>query len=176
MLTDQAGQLWRLVTALEGAAVVLVVYRGDWCPYCNVQLAVMARSYDEYLRRGAAIAEFCSGGSITTAAMVAKLLLPFPILSDPGGAGAIRPWGVWDAKDAMSKPAIVVLLSDGWEVFHTVGVEFSGPTLPTERRTGTEGAAGVMGWLAEAPGRANRWASLPGWMWQTVWRLGRRSV
>jgi len=29
-LTDQAGHPWRLATALETSAVVLVFYRGDW--------------------------------------------------------------------------------------------------------------------------------------------------
>lgn len=29
-LTDQAGQPWTLSTALLDAAVVVVVYRGDW--------------------------------------------------------------------------------------------------------------------------------------------------
>jgi len=84
----------------------------------------MARSYGDYLRRGATIAAVVIDSPEQNAAMVAKLLLPFPVLSDPAGEKAIQPYGVWDAKGAMSKPAIVVLAPDGQEVFRSVGVDF----------------------------------------------------
>ena len=50
-------------------------------------------------------------------AMVAKLLLPFPLLSDPEGR-VIKEWGVWsDGDGGMAKPAIFAVRSDrsvGW--------------------------------------------------------------
>src|SRR5437868_9889036 len=45
--------------------------------------------------------------------MVEKLLLPFPLLSDPEG-GVIRDWGVWnDADGGLAKPAIFAIRRDG---------------------------------------------------------------
>ncbi len=38
---------YTLSTALKGGPVVLVYYRGDWCPYCNVQLM----EYNKYVAR-----------------------------------------------------------------------------------------------------------------------------
>ncbi len=56
----------------------------------------MARSYGEYLRRGATIAAVAIDAPGQNAAMVATLALPFPVLSDPAGEGLIQPMGVWD--------------------------------------------------------------------------------
>lgn len=85
---------------------------------------MLARSYGDYLRRGATVAAVVTDSPEQNAAMVAKLQLPFPVLSDPAGERAIQPFDVWDAKGAMAKPAIVVLAPDGREVYRSVGVDF----------------------------------------------------
>jgi peroxiredoxin len=50
--------------------------------------------------------------------MVDKLLLPFPLLSDPDGR-VIREWGVWsDGEGGIAKPSIFAIKSDasiGWQ-------------------------------------------------------------
>lgn len=123
-LIDQAGQPWRLTDALQRGAIVLVFYRGDWCSYCNGQLAAMAREYSDYLRRGATIAAVTIDPPEQNAAMVEKLALPFPVLADLGGAQVMMGAGVWDDEGKMAKPAIVVLAPDGHEVYRYVGVDF----------------------------------------------------
>lgn len=58
--------------------------------------------------------------------MVEKLQLPFPILSDPGGERATKPYGVWDDDaDKHARPAVVVVGPDGEEAFRTVGRDFA---------------------------------------------------
>src|SRR5215204_53514 len=84
----------------------------------------MARAYQEYLRRGATIAAVVIDDPGQNAAMVAKLALPFPVLADPSGDAAIKPFDVWDEKGKMSKPAIIVLAANGHEVFRYVGADF----------------------------------------------------
>ncbi len=84
----------------------------------------MAREYGEYLRRGGQVAAVVIDAPAQNAAMVAKLGLPFPILSDPDGEAAIKPFGVWDEAGKMAKPAVVVLAPDGREVYRYVGVDF----------------------------------------------------
>lgn len=59
------------------------------------------------------------------AAMVEKLGLPFPLLSDPGGERAIRPNGVWHEGESYAKPATVVVAPDGSEAFRQVGDDFA---------------------------------------------------
>ncbi len=107
-----------------GRAVVVIVYRGDWWSYCNGQLAVMARQYDEYLRHGAPIAAVVVDPPEQNAAMVQKLALPFPILADPGGARVMMAAGGWDDEGKMATPAIVVMAPDGSEAYRYVGTDF----------------------------------------------------
>jgi peroxiredoxin len=59
------------------------------------------------------------------AAMVDKLLLPFPILSDsdPEG-GVIRAAGVWDDRGKIARPAIFVLDRDRMVHYSYVGMDF----------------------------------------------------
>ncbi len=59
------------------------------------------------------------------AAMVEKLQLPFPLLSDPDGTKAIKPYGVWHEGKDYARPAVVVVSPDGRQVFRKVGTEFS---------------------------------------------------
>ncbi len=84
----------------------------------------MARDYDAYTRRGATIAAIVIDTPEQNAAMVEKLALPFPILSDPDGERAIKPLGVWDEEGKMATPAIIVLAPDGHEVYRYAGVDF----------------------------------------------------
>jgi hypothetical protein len=84
----------------------------------------MARDYSEFTRRGAHIAAICVDPPAVNAAMVEKLALPFAVLSDPDGEGAIKPYGVWHDERKIARPAIVLLAPDGREVFRYVGVDF----------------------------------------------------
>jgi len=51
------------------------------------------------------------------AALVEKLALPFPVLSDPGGRGAIQPFGTWNAQQGIASPAVVLVGPDSEEAF-----------------------------------------------------------
>ena len=84
----------------------------------------MAREYAAYTQRGATVAALVIDTPAQNAAMVAKLALPFPVLSDPGGAGAIQALDAWDASGKMAKPAIIALAPDGREVYRYVGADF----------------------------------------------------
>ena len=58
-------------------------------------------------------------------AMVVKLLLPFPLLSDPDGQ-VIKEWGVWsDGDGGIAKPAIFAIRSDGSVAWKYVGRDYA---------------------------------------------------
>lgn len=84
----------------------------------------MARDYAEYLMRGATIAALVIDAPRQNAAMVEKLALPFPVLSDPDGNGAIRALGAWDDAGNMALPAIIVIAPDGVAAYRYMGVDF----------------------------------------------------
>src|SRR5919206_1296785 len=107
-LPDQQDYPWSLSGQLEVGPVVLVFYQGDWCPYCNGQLVSYARKYEEFERRGAQVAGISVDPPENSAQMVAKLLLPFPLLSDPRGE-LIRRYGLWDEEEGVAVPSILVV-------------------------------------------------------------------
>ncbi|MGI8643077.1 MAG: peroxiredoxin family protein, partial [Thermomicrobiales bacterium] len=80
---------------------------------------------EEYSGRGATIAAIVIDTPAQNAAMVEKLALPFPILSDPDGAAAIKPLDAWNTDGKMAKPAIIVVTPDGTEAYRYVGVDFA---------------------------------------------------
>lgn len=61
----------------------------------------------------------------TNAALVEKLTLPFPVLSDPDGERAIRPFDLWHGEKGVARPALVVVGPEGEELMRQVGGEFS---------------------------------------------------
>ena len=107
-LPDQQDYPWSLSGQLETGPVMLVFYRGDWSPLCNGQLATYAREFEQFERRGAQIAGISVDPPPNNARMVGKLLLPFPLLSDPEGELA-RLYGLWDAQEGVAAPSIVVV-------------------------------------------------------------------
>ncbi len=57
--------------------------------------------------------------------MVDKLLLPFPLLSDPEGR-VIKDWDVWmDGDGGIAKPAIFAIRRDGSIAWEYVGRDFA---------------------------------------------------
>ncbi|WP_158890690.1 peroxiredoxin-like family protein [Amycolatopsis anabasis] len=88
-LLDPHGAPIGLFAAIGPRPAVLVFYRGDWCPYCNLTL----RTYQQQLLpeltgRGAALVALSPqkpDGSLSTRE---KNELSYPVLSDPGNAMA----------------------------------------------------------------------------------------
>ena len=58
------------------------------------------------------------------AAMVEKLMLPFPLLSDPQGA-LIERYGLWDTKEGVAVPSIVVIDKSGMIRYVYSGEDFA---------------------------------------------------
>jgi hypothetical protein len=59
------------------------------------------------------------------AALTEKLGIPFPLLSDPDGAAAIWPFGVWDADGSMARPATIALQPGGLEIARFEGTDYA---------------------------------------------------
>jgi peroxiredoxin len=123
-LPDQQDYPWGLSGQLEVGPVVLVFYRGDWCPYCNGQLAGYAREYEEFDKRGAQVAGISVDPPGNNARMVGKLLIPFPLLSDPRGE-LIKRYGLWDEEEGVAVPSILVVDRSGEIRYRYSGSDFA---------------------------------------------------
>jgi peroxiredoxin len=65
-------------TFANGFGVVLL-YRGSWCPYCNAQLGAFQRAGDTLTDLGIQVVALSVDDEATTAALVEKLGLTFPV-------------------------------------------------------------------------------------------------
>jgi hypothetical protein len=91
----------------------------------------LAKHHTELLSAGARVAGISVDRPEQSAAMVEKLRLPYPLLSDPEGAQAIKPYGLWHEGQTFGKPAVVLLRPDGTEALRQVGEDFA-DRLPEE--------------------------------------------
>lgn len=52
---DLHGNVYTLAEALEKGPVVLIFYRGQWCPFCNKHLKALQKNLEKIQERGASI-------------------------------------------------------------------------------------------------------------------------
>ena len=83
-LPDATGKTVSLASMLQKGPVVVVFYRGGWCPFCNMQL----KAYETVLPRikaaGASIVAISTEKPDDTVTTTEKNALTFPVLSDVG--------------------------------------------------------------------------------------------
>ncbi len=81
---DDDRVVW-LAEELNNGPVVLSFYRGQWCPYCNLELKGMQQRYDEILQLGASV-YFVGPETRDHASMMAeKTESTIPLLYDVSG-------------------------------------------------------------------------------------------
>jgi peroxiredoxin len=68
-----------LPEGLAGSFGVVLVYRGAWCPYCNAQLSAFRRASDSLAEAGVKVVALSVDDEQTSAALVDKLRLGFPV-------------------------------------------------------------------------------------------------
>ena len=103
-------------------------------------MASYARNWESFERAGLQLAAICVDAVEQNRAMVDKLLLPFPILSDPD-AKVIEPWGVLNAAEkGIAKPALFLVLPDRSIAYGYVGQDFT--DRPTDEELFTAATVG----------------------------------
>ena len=84
-LPDQLGRQVSLAGELEQGPVVLIFYRGEWCPYCNAMLRIYGLRAADFSQRGARLMAVSPQTPDNSLTMAEKHSLEFPVLSDEGG-------------------------------------------------------------------------------------------
>jgi peroxiredoxin len=103
-------------------------------------LASYARNSESFERAGLQVAAICVDAVEQNRVMVDKLLLPFPILSDPA-ATVIEPWGVLNvAEKGIAKPALFLIQPDWSVAYRYVGQDFT--DRPTDEELFTAATVG----------------------------------
>jgi peroxiredoxin len=93
VLPSATGENVILSQLVTWGPVVLVFYRGGWCPYCNVQLRAYQRILPELTKRGATLVAISPQTPDFTAYTAKEKALTFPVLSDVGNKVA-RQYGL----------------------------------------------------------------------------------
>jgi peroxiredoxin len=84
-LLDVHGGPTTLATVIGGRSAVVVLYRGAWCPYCNLALrAYQVDLVPQLAQRGIALAAISPQKPDGSLSMQEKNELSFTVLSDPG--------------------------------------------------------------------------------------------
>ena len=87
-LADARGGEIALDDLLADGPVVLVFYRGAWCPYCNLQLAAFQSALADIRAAGAALVAVSPQTPDQSLTLAERRALEFPVLSDVGNAVA----------------------------------------------------------------------------------------
>jgi peroxiredoxin len=101
-LPDQDGEDVHLSALLRQGPVVLIFYRGEWCPYCNLQLRTFQAHLDEIIGAGAQLVAISPQTRDHSVSMASKNELGFPVLSDMGGQ-VIERYGLRYAVNAKTR-------------------------------------------------------------------------
>jgi len=94
-LNDQRGEPVSLRETLRRGPVVLIFYRGGWCPFCTIALRSMNRIVPELRRAGASLLAISPEAPVHARATAERNGLAFPLLTDAGNAVARRYGLVW---------------------------------------------------------------------------------
>jgi len=77
------GQPVSLSQLLQDAPILVIFYRGGWCPYCNVQIRALSQAWPEFQSRGVTPVLISADKADASAMAKATYEIPFPVLSDP---------------------------------------------------------------------------------------------
>lgn len=81
---DQQGKVFEMGKKLKQGALVIIFYRGQWCPYCNKQLSHLEDSLSFFKAKGASIVAISPELPENIEKTANKTKASYPLLHDDG--------------------------------------------------------------------------------------------
>ncbi len=81
---DQTGKKISLAKQIKNGSVVVIFYRGQWCPYCNKQLKALEDSLSLLTAKGASVIGVSPEKPENITKTIEKTKASFPIVHDKG--------------------------------------------------------------------------------------------
>ena len=100
--------------------VVVVFYRGGWCPHCAKQLGELQANQKQFAQAGAIILGISSDSVEDANKTRDKLGLNFELYSDPQ-LTVISKWGVEDVGANIARPATFIVEPGGMITYRKIG-------------------------------------------------------
>jgi peroxiredoxin len=82
-LIDSEGKAQNLAELWKKGKVLVVFYRGGWCPFCNFQVRGLTQAFLELQKRGVTPVVISVDQTSEASKTQATYSIPFPVLSDP---------------------------------------------------------------------------------------------
>jgi peroxiredoxin len=122
--------------------LVVVFYRGDWCPYCRAQLREIQAHAADFAQRKAAVAAVSVDSAETDAHLAEGLTLTFALVSDPGHR-LIDKFGVFDGETELAWPSIFIVDRGGAVRWRWIADDFKKRITTIEVLAALDAAAGA---------------------------------
>lgn len=119
-VTKRDGSQIDLATQWDKQKVLVVFYRGGWCPYCAKQLSELQANQKKFADAGAIIVGISSDPADEANKTRDKLGLNFELYSDPQ-LQVIAKWGVEDVGSNIARPAAFVVEPGGKITYRRIG-------------------------------------------------------
>lgn len=87
-LEDGAGRVWTSGELLDHGPLVLALFRGGWCPYCDLTMLALEDARPAIDALGATAAGIMPGGREQVAKAAADRAIRYPLLADPANGFA----------------------------------------------------------------------------------------
>jgi peroxiredoxin len=120
IVTKRDGSQIDLATLWEKQRVVVVFYRGGWCPHCQKQLGELQANQKKFADSDAIIVGITADSVDDVNKTRDKLGLNFELYSDPQ-LKVISQWGVEDVGQNIAKPAVFVVQVGGDVSYRKIG-------------------------------------------------------
>ena len=120
VVTTRDGKSVDLATLWTSQRVVVVFYRGHWCPHCQYQFGELQKHKQEFVDRGVNVIGISSDDPADLDTLRTKVGLTFDLYSD-AGLSVIQKWGVEDFGNSIAKPATFFVNPGGTISFQRVG-------------------------------------------------------
>jgi peroxiredoxin len=115
-----AGGGLQLPDALDGHFGVVLFYRGSWCPYCNAQLRGFQRAKESLADVGARVVALSVDDEATTADLIAKHGLEFPVGHSADARALAEATGAFINEDPLFVQSTGFVLNPGGQVVVSV--------------------------------------------------------
>jgi len=135
-LPDESGELQSLSDLRNSKPLLLLFYRGSFCPTAQRDLLDFANVYSRIKSVGADMVAISAENEAVGAMLKEKLGLPFALLSDKGFAVSNR-YGVYESEDGEGpqphgEPALFILDAEGRIAYSQVMTGPKGIANPAE--------------------------------------------
>ena len=112
-INDLTGKQHRLYDYLKGQKTVLLFYRGEWCPVCNLYLHSLQEKLAEFQEANVRILAVSTDTPENSQKLVGKHNLDFPVLAGLGRE-AVEAYDLFfNEERGYAQPAVFILHPDG---------------------------------------------------------------